>query len=235
MLDRKDFNNIQELYAYLNGYKLEGDQLCHWCANKCTRNWIHDGSPIVPFTKYISTAKRPTSQWMCGACTLWKRPKITVKFLDDTFKDGKCSPNFNWWISDTECRAIPDYTILNPIYEKLLNPPLMFSLILSNPKDRVKNELHLATFNKNEKVLADTELKYTLNNKECFYTIYELTEALKNGLEGKSPGVRYLINLFGTYDINEGKVKSEEKRKRGRPPKIEEFSDARILKKLIRD
>lgn len=123
---------------------------------------------------------------------------MTTWFLDGTFKDRQAPMTRSWWL--TEDKAV----VLRKgdgrlIYPNLLQPPLVFGLLLLTG-DRMQSFVHLSSINQLEELKADTPLTFYLDNIEMTYTVYELEEGLRYGTDGKMPGVRALVDLFGPYD-----------------------------------
>lgn len=225
-----------ELYANSQGMICEGDVICHWCGAHCQRRYLHDDPPPIPFVRSRSSARFPSNPYICKGCWLFRRKRLTVWNLGGEFKDGQCPINHSWWITSCESLVIDDNCRVG-LYEYLLRPPLKFALSLIDG-EKIENLLHFCPVNDHEKILGDTPLLFHLNNIQHAYTVYELTEALKHGTEGKEPGVRALIALLGPYTLareappedgsSEGKGG---KKGRGRPRE----EDGRINRKLVRE
>lgn len=199
-----------ELFAMTHGKECKGSLECHWCASPCDRQWQHDDPPPVPFARTTSSAKRPSSPYICVGCLIYRRPSVTVQFMGGGFKDRQTLKHHSWWLDENGIVAIrpEDH---QELYKKLLSPPSAFSLALLYGT-RCENLINLAEANDFKPIQAGTTLKFTINNVLHEYSVYELSEGLKHGLEGKMGGVRALVNLLGPLEM-----KSEEKRPRGRP------------------
>lgn len=213
-----------ELYAKNLGARCEGTHECHWCGAPCTRLYIHDGPPPLPFVKNDLTAKRPANPYVCNGCRLFRRPRTTVRFLDGySYKDGQCAVNYSWLVTDSGSWAIRRED-LQLLWDQLFRPPLRFVLSLVDPD--VKNHLQLAFVNDFQRIKADTPLKFTYNNIPHVYSVYELREAVQTGTaEGKESGVRAITNLLG--------FPPQEKRGRGRPTSEEQNRPERIVTELV--
>lgn len=156
--------------------------------------------------------------------------RITVRFLDNTFKDRQSPQNHSWWITMRESKVIGKYDF-ETLYGLLLSPPNTFSLSLVSDTN-VPNLIQLQQLNRHDKILADTTLSFTIDNTPHTYTVYELEEGLKHGAEGKMPGVQALIRHLGAYQIQ------MDKRGKGRP-KVEDrraedtISPEKVLKRVV--
>ncbi len=203
-----------ELFATSQGCKCDGEFECHWCGGRCTRKWIHDDAPPIPFVRSITTAIRPGNAFVCTGCWLYRRPRVTVQHLDGTQKDGQSLTKHSWWITPKDAWII-EKEDHEKLYSYLLSPPSIFSLSLLST-GKVANLIQLAVVNRNDLMLADTLLYFTLDNIRHSYTVYELEEGLRHGLNGKMPGVRALIEKLGSFLLPSIE---EVKRERGRPLK----------------
>jgi hypothetical protein len=155
---------------------------------------------------------------------LFRRRRITVNFLRSgtkehpglSFRDGQAPVNHSWWITEQGAWAISNLDH-QTLYEYLLKPPPKFFLSLLHGEN-TKSHLHLQIVNAEKALRADTPLAFTVNNTIYFYSVYELEEALttpdpRKKTNGKSPGVRELLQILGTYHPGEAPKKKE----RGRP------------------
>ncbi len=215
-----------ELFANAIGLKVFGNEQCHWCGGGCPRTWLHDGPNLrMPFVRNTEQARVPNACWCCVGCWSWRRRRVTVSFLGGGYKDNRTNKDYQWWITPEGALAVrkEDY---KKLWEHLLNPPLVFSLMLWETGEP-NTHLHLAVANKKELIRAETKLKFTVDNKEYEYSVYELEEALRHGDSGKDPGVRALIRILGKTELPE-----LEKRGRGRPTNTGERPP---LKKIIRE
>lgn len=174
---------------------------CHWCGSPCQRHHMHDDPPALPFTpKNRYKAKCPSTAYVCHSCYLWKRPRVTIYFLDGTLKDVQCAQKHSWYITKDSAKAIRKEDRIN-LYPILLKPENTFVLSLLDGKEKIDNFLHLNQLNDIAEIKGNTELKFTLNNVVFTYTIYDLESALRNSEVGKTPGVRTLIEYCGPYSI----------------------------------
>jgi hypothetical protein len=218
-----------ELYAISQGARNAGDQECHWCSSACGRLWMHDDPPPVPFRRSISTAKRPNNQYICAACWLWRRKRVTIFFLDGSLLDGREACNYSSFINEDFHKGI-DHKKPEAIYPLLLSPPSKFSLsIIESPSS--KNLLQLQVCNDLPGIRAEDELSFTLDNIIHAYSIYELEEALKHGGDGKAPGVQALLRVFGKWKTEE--MENGKERKRGRPTNEDRVTPEKVLRRVI--
>ena len=199
-----------ELFALTQTNKCAGDLECHWCGGPCGRLLTHDDVQIrIPFVKNASTAKRPDNPYVCTGCWLFAKKRSTVNFLDGSYQDGQALAKHSWWIASGSTIAVKPLDG-KLIYDKLLSPPLLFSMCLLNQGGA--NRLHEATVNEFVEIKAETELHFTMNNLVMSYTVYELRYALESGdATGTEPGVQTLVGFFGPC-----KLEVKEK-KQGRP------------------
>lgn len=205
-----------ELYALSQNGICSGSNECHWCGGPCSSNFPHDDPPPIIGIKARSPCKRPANSYICNGCWLFKRKRITISYLGGGYKDGQCPSFYSWWITEKGAWAITNED-KEELYECLLDPPSKFVLALLDGKS--ENYLQLAEINNHQdKILGSTPLVFTINNITHYYNVYELTEALINGPDGKEPGVGALLRLLGPYNVNE----QVEKKGRGRPPLKEE-------------
>jgi len=235
-----------DLYALSQGTKNDGQEQCHWCGGKCKKTWTHDDPPPVPFTRTKTTAKCPSSMWVCVGCWLFRRPLTTMTYLGGGLKDRQAAKNHSLFITESSCNSVWRDTaeIRNAIllqerkhqdscilYDKLLNPPLRFALALLDGAN--ENRLQLIQANDNLTVDKDTRLVFTLNNQPQWYTVYELEEGIKTGPDGKEPGVQTLLRLLGTYEPIYPLSGVNIKRMVGRPSTKENAHDGRQVKKMV--
>lgn len=223
------------LFAGSQGATCEGPERCHWCSAPCTRRWTHDDPPPTPFQRSSLSALVPGSPWVCLACWMYRRKRVTVTTLAERKQiDGQCLMHHPWLATPEDILVITkdDHDAL---YETLLFPPLKFCLSLVGRDGKVKNLIQFAAVNDLEKIAADTELHFTLNNHPLSYTIYELEEGLKGGLDGRMPGVRALVDFLGPYRKPGGVEEVKVKRERGRPKRnYEELTEAQKVTRVIR-
>lgn len=220
-------STASQLYAMSQGAKCQGSEECHWCLAPCERRWLHDDDLPIPFVRSKSTAKRPSSLYVCTGCWLYRMPRITVRYLNGKLKDRQSPEKHSWLITEQDAFSL-DPTDSPAIYNQLLSPPVRFALSFLTDRG-TNNLLQLQLLNDLDTVLADTPLHFTIDNIPHTYTTYELEEALRHGVEGKLPGVRALIEHLGPYQIPEEKVK----RGRGRPKTEEVVSAEKLLKKVV--
>lgn len=219
-----------ELYAMSQGPKCEGQNECHWCGAPCSRRWLHDEPQPVMFMKRPkTTALRPDSPWICIGCWLFRRTRLTAFFLDGkTYLDRQCPASHSWWITPTEALSIrqSDGKLL---FQKLLAPPQQFALLLLSG-DSATCLIHQGLANVHDKpVEFGARLKFTVNGVPHTVSPMELQTGLKSKEARTEPGVRVLIDLFGTSDLL---PEEDGKRPNHRPP---DSTDARILKEPAKD
>ena len=215
-----------ELFAAANGGVCMGRDECHWCSAPCPRQYLHDDPPphtIVQNAWGRSKAKRPGNPYMCLGCYLWRKKRVTLYFVEGGFVDGKCAENYGWWITE-ESATIIGKDSGPTLYEKLLNPPLIFSLSILDGSN-IKNLLQLCLANSVEEIKSDTPLSFTINNIPHTYTVYELEVAIHNGVEGMEPGVRELRRILGEPPDH---LKASEK-KAGRPKSSDAAKGRRVI------
>lgn len=213
-----------ELYAHSEGTSCAGELECHWCSAPCGRLWPHDDLPPIPFSRGTNNrfhAKRPGSFYICNGCFLFRRKRVTVRFWDKTFLDGKCPVNFSWWFSPATGPVAVRPGDGRHFYPTLLKPPLKFCLGLMDEPHQA-NHLQLMVANHLHVIRANSALAFTVNGVGFRYTVYELGEALRSkDLEGKEPGVRELVRLLGppSEELHKELLKNTPpERKRGRFP-----------------
>ncbi len=195
-----------DLFAKSQGSLNNGIQECHWCSAACDQTWRHDDSPPIPFQKNKSRARCPANHWICVGCWLWRRQRVTVTYLDNSYRDSQSATNHSWWVVDSDARAI-NSNCKSMLHSTLLKPPNRF--VLSLKEDGTQNHLHLAVANDISVIEANTPLFFTLNNVVSEYTVYDLETALKDRDASRSPGVRALISWFGPWEMDQkSKVRS---------------------------
>lgn len=131
---------------------------------------------------------------------MFRRPRITINFLEGDLKDSRSPVDFSWLITPDLARAVRPLT--PTIYKTLLKPPLKFILALIDEKSKhFPHLLHVNDFAKStdkEMITADTPITFTFNCAPQTYTVYELEQTLlNNNTAGKMPGVQTLIKFFG--------------------------------------
>lgn len=213
------------LKAHNNRAVLEGEDRCHWCATPCKRLLPHDDVIQIPFTRTNTTAKCPSNSYICMGCWMYRRKRVTVRYLSGGFQDGQSATDHSWWLTDTDAFAIrpDDY---HTLYAHLLKPPIRFSLMLKT--NGHNNLLQCGVANENAIINASTRLFYTVNGTPFAYTPSELEQGLRGGPEGKEAGVAELMRILGPYSFP---VEEEVVRGKGRPPKGEE--DLGKVRKVI--
>lgn len=233
-----------ELYAISQGAYCEGPDECHWCGAPCKRMFSHDDVIPIPYVRNHQArmlAKRPGNGFVCVGCWLWRGGKKTIRFLDNTYKDGGKPPKFSWYATEQGAWAVR--TQNEPaLWQKLLEPPLRFmlSFLIGEPiasgelqcPNGVPNHLQLCVANDHAEIKADTPLSYTVNNVLHTYTVYELGEAIRRGLEGKSGGVRALFTLLGPPPVGLLGDDDPQKVRMGRYPIVSE-NDGKMVKKVV--
>ncbi len=218
-----------ELYAMSQGKKCVGHDVCFWCGAPAERNMPHNAPSRVAGQKYLVPCKYPGSSYCCTGCSLFRRPSITIDFLEGGFKDRQCPLNHSWLITDKAAWVIQIESYWK-LYETLLKPPTKFCLSLLSSPGKIPNLIQYATVNNFMEVKNDTRLAFTLDGTISSYTVYELEESLKHGGEGKEGGVRQLISLLGPHPKIRQEPEGKKKDERGRPPAL---PDAKHLKKII--
>lgn len=182
-----------DLFALSQGSVNTGDQQCHWCGSACDRTWTHDDLPPVPFMRSSPSARCPGNAWVCAGCWLWRRGSVTVNFLGGGQKDRQKAENHSWWVTEEGAWALAPSS-KEAIYQQLLRPPRRFLLAL---RTDIPTLLQLSLVNDNVGLDTQTPLKFTINNIPHQFTVYELTETLIHGPEGREPGSRALLRHFG--------------------------------------
>lgn len=224
-----------ELYALSQGVVCEGRFRCHWCGAACQGFWQHGEPPPVVGVRQKPLALVPSSPYVCAGCWCWRRTRVTVPFLSGGFKDGQAPAAFSWYVTERQAWAVRREDA-KALYERLLDPPLRFALLLRTA-DGPANLLQFAAGNDLAEVHASTPLHFTLNNAAHAYTVYELSLALRKGPAGALPGVRALVELLGSYELpplpqEAGEETDEEgKKKWGRPAGK---AGGHVTKKLLR-
>lgn len=232
--------SASQIYAVSQSNTVRGEEeSCHWCGSPCPRKWPHDDpeklwlnwipasrDPKNPLYRKPSTAKRPSNAYVCPGCYLYRRQRLTVNFLGGGQKDGQAPKHHSWWVDLTGAWALGKDSAEDACL-RLMSPPHQFVLMLRTGECD-ENHIHLAEANDHDEIKADTPLVYTVNNQRMDYTVYELEEAMKHGVEGKSPGVRALFDFFNIYTLATNRPDDEElqaavrkaESKRGRPRKL---------------
>lgn len=183
--------------------------VCHWCASACGRKREHNEPPRRPFIPYRNIALRSNSPYVCEACHVYPRPRVTARFLSGGFKDGQCLRSHSWYMDEGGVWVIGP-ACGSALLEKLLKPPEVFCLALTTTGETL---LQYAVVNHCGGMAAGDAVTFTLDGKPMAYSVYELEQVAETGeLSGKMPGVRYLCETFGM------KKAEAVKRGRGRPP-----------------
>ncbi len=213
-----------ELFAISQSSKCEGEDSCHWCGAPCKRLWSHNEPAKFPGVKPLECSKRPANSYVCVGCWLFRRPRVTVRFLDGSLVDGKSLKNYSLWITEEGTWGVrkEDSAFL---YKLLLQPPVRYCLSLIEEKNF--NQIQVAISNDFADIKADSLLSFTINNTVYQYTTYDLEKGLQ-GASGMEPGVGALLRFLGPCQM----FKDEEKKEKGRPTKQEE-SDGRYSTRVI--
>lgn len=184
-----------ELYALAHGHRCTGPEMCHWCGAPCDRSRRHDDPPPIPFARTRTVALYAPGHWECVGCYLWRRPRVTIRFLCGEYVDCKPAKNFAWLVTPTDARAIRPENVPD-LCDFLLTPPPVWSLSLLEGAEVNHPQLHAV--NENPGTELRTVLWYTVNGVRHSYTVYELEAALRAGnTDGREPGVRTLVQLLG--------------------------------------
>ena len=208
-----------QLYALSQEKPCTGTDRCHWCGAPCGRLNRHDepAAPIDRRLKYRSTAKVPSSAWVCNGCWLFRRQSTTVFYLDrKTFMDRQAPQRHSWLIDERGAVALRKEDATE-VYRYLLHPPARKTWSLSLVTSGTANNLHQGATNYTiSGYTAASPLGFTLNNIPHTYSVQELELAARTGqVNGKEPGVRALFDHFGPPAS--GLVQPEQKPKTGRP------------------
>lgn len=187
-----------QLYAISQGGRCEGKESCHWCRGPCTQLWRHDDLPFMHHVKSAQLPRNPAGHFVCSGCWLWRRKSLTVNFLGGGHKDRQETKSHSWLLTTSQSIAINDKSGIEAM-ARILSPVLPFSLSIVT-SDRVPNLLHLMLVNDQKEATAQTPFQFTIDHALYTYTVYELEEGIKNGGDGKSPGVRELLRLYGKKD-----------------------------------
>ena len=228
-----------ELYAMSQGSKCEGPHSCHWCGAPCKPLWRHDDASNIPFQRTTNTAKKPNELYICIGCWMFRRSRITVKFLDGHFLDGKSPIHYSWWITTKGAWAIEGLADLRLLLDEITGPPTTFALLLlSEPPPPSKgiptkstNFIQLAVANNLTEIKQDTPLQFTLDGVVHYYSVYELEQGINHGHQGRPGGVRVLIELM-KIEVQE-REEQEEPIKKGRKGRPQPLRDAKQLNEKI--
>ncbi len=213
-----------ELFALAHSTACVGPHECHWCAAPCKALWIHDEPPVLLFSRPTgkSPARRPGNSYVCAGCLFWSRRSVTVRFLSGRFMDRKTAEDFSWLVTEDGALAVDpaDPVDCVKLYEILLAPPFTFALLV---KGDGPVALQLGVANDIGELRADTPLAFTVGNVTHSYTVYDLSQTLRNAESGgNEPGVQALVRAFGRPAIFQ--VKEEKKVRGGQLKKEEEGS-----------
>ncbi len=170
-------------------------------------------------------ARKPGNGFICSGCWIYRCQRVTLQFLTEGFRDGQTAASHSWWLSGEGFYALrkEDHTKL---YEHLLKPPNRFALSFRSAAVP-RNELHCSILNDHAVLRADTELFFTFDNVPFIYSIHELEMAIKQGGNGRLPGVQLLLRHLGKSlqpDPQFNKLPQ-----RGRPPNLDEGKGNRRL------
>lgn len=219
-----------ELYAASQGDCCQGVDECYWCSAPCGHIYMHNQHRPQPGDRVYKPgvtvlrqgervyqyAARPGNGFICKGCWLWRRPRITVTYLDGRFKDIQNPSNHSWFITYDGAWGV-DVLCNKHLYEKLLDPPFAFCVALVDKLDE-QNHIQFAVVNEHGEVKNNTELFFTIDNVKYSYSVFELEDSLRSGdSQGKSPGVRELIRVLGAYKLPEKPKAPEKPNKGGRP------------------
>jgi hypothetical protein len=196
--------------------------------------WPHTDAPRTIGVRVDSKLIRiPSSSYVCKGCWLFRRQRITVRFISNeepNYKDVQCPVNHSWLITDKNAWGIRRKEDAPVVYETLLDPPLRFCLSLITDKQR--NHLQTASVNHCTEIKGDTPLCFTLDGTPYMYSAYELETLLNSGNpSGMMPGTKALVDFFGPYKLREDRV--EKKKEAGRPkesPVVETPPSQKVLK-----
>lgn len=206
--------SASDLFAISQGSVNNGSYRCHWCGSKCDDTWRHDDPPPIPFQKNKNKARYPAEHWICLGCWLWRRSRVTVTFLDGSYKDSQPATHHSWWITDDSAKAINSST-KHFLHSSLLKPPNRF--ILSLVDEGVQNQIHLSVTNDVAIIEANTPLFFTYNNILCEYTVYDLDTALRDKEASRTPGVRILLSYFSSWEVPQ----LDKRRPIGKPKEVQ--------------
>jgi hypothetical protein len=185
---------------------------------------------MTAFIRSPGIAKNPGSPFICSACWLYRRLRVTATTLGKRQIDRQCLMNHSWFLTPEDIHVIHDKEDFSLLYEILLDPPLVFALSFIEKDQGLKNHLQFAIVNENTEILANTKLHFSSNNHLLSYTVYELEEGLRGGPEGKLPGVHAIMRALGEFEFKrEG---DGEKRERGRPRKLEHGEERAVTRKV---
>lgn len=210
---------VPQLYAESLGKYCEGSEKCYWCSAPCNRKWLHGNGPNLPFRQYKEPVNCVASSHICIGCWLFRRPRVTIDFLNDEREDFRSPRHQSWIITESWHKAI-NKNCIDKVYNFLLNPELPFALLLIDEAEH--NYAQSGVVNLEQELKDTTNLSYSLDGHVHTYTIYELQEALQNGPEGKEPGVQTLLRVLKTptpaIDLTSLEdIEEPEVRGRGRP------------------
>lgn len=197
--------NASQLYAMAHQRSCEGELSCHWCGAPCTNLHKHDDPLPQPYNKTKTTAKNAQGQWVCTGCSLWRRPLTTIFFLDGkSWQDRQAAMNWGWLIREDIALAIRPGDDGKAVYDQLLHPSPnaktggVQAWALSFVTSGYQNHIHLQEVNATSSGhTASTGLVFTLNNIKHTFSVHELEQATRTGVNGKEPGVRILFDLLG--------------------------------------
>lgn len=213
--------NVSEFYAEVLGKKCKGQFRCRWCGSPCSDAHNQFMWPEAAAIKEF--CKCPSNHYVCMGCFLYRRQRITLNFMDGTYKDRQAARNHSWIITE---KGIVAFNSPSPdLLEFVLQPPVKFAMSII---DKIPNQIQLAAMNDFPEIKANTPLVFTMNGEKIEYTVYELKEAIDHGEQGKEPGVRLLLSLVGELPK---KVVNMEKRERGRPVNVED--ETTQVKRLV--
>lgn len=202
------FLSAPHLYAHSQERACSGKERCYWCGAPCGTANVHGEVPPQIMRGYRSSAKVPSSHWICTGCWLWRRQSITLQFLNGRgYQDRQAPSKWSWLITEKEALALrvsgqavfasgclQDRELA---YQYLLRPNGQ-SFCLSLVSSGQVNQLHLACVNQSSSgFTAGAQFTYTLDGRQLTYTVHELEEAIRKNANGASPGVRLLMEHLG--------------------------------------
>ncbi len=186
-----------QLYATYFTSPSYGDQQCHWCGGPCNIAILHDDPPPIPFvrgSKNRFQAKCLNSLYVCKGCWYYRRPRMTVRFLDGELKDGKSTMEYSWLLKKDGAYAIRKEGF-EKLWEFLVKPEEIWCLAFLQGGEKL-NHIQQFVVNHIKNLKADTPIQFTVNGIPHIYTIYELEESRKVGSEGMQAGTRFLFDLL---------------------------------------
>jgi hypothetical protein len=190
--------NTPRLFAHAHGQEIRGPARCHWCGNPCDRLWPHDDLPPLPFTKQKYHALCPSEPWVCVGCWLYRRKRVTLRFFSGDFRDGQAAGDHSWLLTEGGFWGLSPYCLKSPqLREFFLKPPLRWALAVRDGREPPACLIHRTPLNDLPEVQVGSLLRFTINNVEHTYSVFELSQAMAHGTPGKQAGTRELFRLLG--------------------------------------